>query len=118
MVVRVIGYIGYVCPICGDLIEALSPEETKNAPTPEDWEPNLSANPVHNALDFAAAQNMAANEALILSHYELSHSMRELAVALGAARSALQDIWAMVDQRQSLPPSKIAKVIERGLGGK
>lgn len=111
----------FVCPLCGEPIDALEPHETRNAPAPDDWEPNLSVNYAQNAAQFAMAQNMAANEALIWAHFESYHSLREAVLALGVARNALMEIRPLADDMRKYETSTanlIDDLVDRGLGGK
>ncbi len=112
----------FICPLCGEAIEAMDPTETKDAPSPEGWVPNLSLNPIQNAVNFAMAQNMAANEAIIWAHFESHHTLREAVLALGRARNALMEIVTLCDDVVAPDAIDLAMNIEpvanRGLGDK
>ena len=113
----------FICPLCGERIEAMTMTDTRNAPAPEDWTPNLSLHPSVNAANFATAQNLEANEALIHAHMLSNHTMHEALLALGVARNALFDIVNMAadwnDPDESLGwADKAIEVAERGLAGK
>jgi len=112
----------FICPLCGEPIEAMTPEETVNAPTPEGWEPDLSAHPLANAAAFRHAQNTAANEALIQAHLLSNHTMEQALRALGTARNALMEIVSMAEAAShgGAPMTNLdyALLANRGLGGK
>lgn len=113
----------FICPLCGERIEAMTMTDTRNAPAPEDWTPNLSLHPSVNAANFATAQNLEANEALIHAHMLSNHTMHEALLALGVARNALFDIHAICHEQASAPDAAviagdILEVVERGLAGK
>lgn len=110
----------FVCPLCGEPIDAMEPHETAKAPAPEGWVPNLSVAPEVNAVNFAVAQNLAANEALIWSHISSMHTMREAVLALGQARNALMEIREVLrsEDYAELKVDLIEEHVLRGLDGK
>src|SRR5689334_3236762 len=80
----------FVCPLCGELIEALGPEETRQAPMPA---VDTSADtPLQAHIRQRIEQNVAANEAVLELHMAINHTMKEALLALGEARNALMDI--------------------------
>lgn len=108
----------FICPLCGTPIDAMTPEETAYAPAPKDWVPT-SDDERQNRAEFAIAQNMEANEALIWAHFESHHNLREAVMALGTARQALFDIANRITATSEVPGHiavAIHELAERGLG--
>lgn len=107
--------IGWLCFICGEAIDGLDAEQTKDAPPPKNWAYDKSLSIAENAVAYATVQNIEANEALILAHMEGQHTIREVLLALGQARNALSEIrevaggWAEWE-------TELAETVARGLG--
>lgn len=113
----------FICPLCGAPIEAMTPEQTVNAPAPKDWD--YSERPgetfgeaMQRGAEFRLAQNMEANEALIWAHFESHHSLKEAVLALGVARNALMEIREILagGDYAELKVDLVEPVVERGLG--
>ena len=106
----------FLCIVCGEVIDGLSAEQTKDAPRPQGWSYDPARSVIDNAVAYATMQNMEANEALILAHVEGQHTIAEVLVCLGTARNALMEIrevaggWA---EWSDLEPT-----VQRGLGGR
>jgi hypothetical protein len=107
--------IGFVCPVGGCIIDGLDASQTKDAPAPVGWQPP-GDDIITNAASFAVAQNMQANEALILAHVESQHTVKQLLIALGVARNALQEIRETLATNGALGAATIYRLIDRGLG--
>lgn len=59
---------------------------------------------------------IASDEALILMHLELQHSVKEIAVALGTARNSLIEIERALDIGGGLASAEVYRSIRCGLG--
>ena len=92
-----------LCPVCGLEIDLLNPEQI----------PTREGRGVEEAIEAI----VEANEALILSHAQTFHSMRDVMVALGTARTALQDIRE-AHEHLRLTHDIVIEATSRGLGGK
>lgn len=107
----------FICPLCGDQIEALVPEDTRGLPfTPFP----SSGDPLRDHVEARVRQNVEANEAVLEMHLGLNHTMPEALRALGTARNALMDIREAArgdDLKHEIGPY-LEEIVERGLGGK
>lgn len=111
----------FECPLCDHLIKYLEPDQTP----PQiafDFAAREDEDPLQAAIRFRIEQVEAANEQLVLSHFETHHSIREFAVALGTARNALLDLQRDIQTvtlhvQHHAWASHLLEVTRRGLGG-
>lgn len=115
----------FLCPICGDHVPAFNADEISIPPgTPM---PSFASE--EEFIAWAAQAKLEAlvkaNEAVVLHHVQIRHTIADVLQALGTARNALMDIRAAWDDPSTSESDvwdwmseNLDQAIERGLGGK
>jgi hypothetical protein len=104
MTTRQPGDVVAVCPVCGDFVDVLNPEQVPRAPEASQEE-------------FIEAV-VAANSAIMRAHLEATHTVHEVMVCLGEARNALMAIRDQAATGAWLYPPGVVQICDHGLGGK
>ena len=113
----------YHCPLNPDhLIKAIDPHDPAQAALDIQVGPKPGEDPMHALIRAQIEKRVAADEAAILAHVELQHTLHEVLVALGTARNALLRIR---DQVTSVTlhaqhhnwAARLGEIANRGLGG-
>ena len=97
--------IEFICPLCREKIERVDPAET---PGPADLQGRIE-------------QLMRLDEQAILFHFQISHTMKDVVMAMGQARNALAEIIAMIETAEARPDAYLlakgaSDIARRGLG--
>lgn len=108
----------YVCPLNPDhLIKAIDVEDAVQATLDLEVRVEPGEDPLKALVRAGIEKRAADDEASILMHVELHHSLKETLVALGTARNALLDIRGRTFTPKWGDQYAIEEVISRGLGG-
>lgn len=106
------------CPLCPEVIRLPDLAEVAADDAALEAAPTIQA-----AIDQRMREHHAATEALVFAHFELTHTMREFAEALGTARNALQEIHSRVNHPSNWGPTDVTDglrildhLCHRGLG--
>ena len=91
--------IEFICPLCREQIQRVDPAET---PGPAGLQERIE-------------QIIRLDEQAILGHFEISHTMQEVVMAMGQARAALVDI-RHTTERWSEYETELKDTIAHGLG--
>ena len=110
----------FLCPVCGAQVPAFNADEIPTPPAPE------VAQTEEQHIAWAAEAKLKAlveaNEAVLLQHVQINHSIAQVLEVLGTARNALMDVREMAERAQSAETlvyaSDLIEAAQRGLGGK
>ena len=115
--------MAYVCPLNpAHIIEVVEPGNPLQAMFALEVTPREGEHPAQALRRAAVEAQVAADEAMLLMHLEVHHSIREVALALGTARNALKDIQQSIltDARYQAGVGQFAdgtlEACTRGLG--